>query len=317
MSGLYGRLGFTLNWQGNSDNEVGYHIERNGSEIAQLSVESLQEAKQSVLDTNTISFRDEELPNGSIFCHRVRASNEAGFSDYSNEACGTIVWPTLAKIEPVEAAPGQCCVQVTAQSGHLRIDGGYDESARPFDLYFDGDGVGSIGCYVTLCDGTFTVPSDASPGDHQVCTQGGSCLTLRVVRAVDMPTPTPFLIEITFDKLFSNPDQYAGKDIVLTGFYFDGWETTVLSERLEYTGFAEGHLWPRGRMVWIEDNLIPGEVYDQLYQQELIGPLERYGKLRINGRFEHGGRYGHVGGFTAQIVPSEVELLPWSPPQIP
>ena len=119
---------------------------------------------------------------------------------------------------------------------------------------------------------------------------------------------------VTFDELFSDPDQYNGNDTILTGFYFHGWETIVLSERMEYTGFAEGHLWPRGRMVWIENNLIPTEVYDQLYQQEMTGPLERYGKLRIRGRFEHGGRYGHLGGFTAQIVPSEVELLPWSPP---
>ncbi len=120
----------------------------------------------------------------------MRASTEAGFSDYSNQACGIVVWPTLVNIVPVEAAPGQCCIQVTSQSGYLRVDGLYDESARPFDLYFDGAGVGSIGCYVTRCDGTFTVPSDASLGDHQVCTQGGSCLTIRVVRAMATPTPS-------------------------------------------------------------------------------------------------------------------------------
>ena len=119
---------------------------------------------------------------------------------------------------------------------------------------------------------------------------------------------------VTFDELFSRPDEYNGSEVVLTGFYFDGWGTIVLSEKLEYTGSAEGHLWPRGRMVWIEDNLNPREIYDRLYRQELIGPLERYGKLRITGRFEYGGRYGHGGGFTAQIVPSEVELLSWSPP---
>ena len=101
------------------------------------------------------------------------------------------MWPTLTNIEPGEAAPGQCCVQVTSQSGYLRIGGLYDESSRPFDLYFDGDAVGSIGCYVTFCDGAFTVPSGASPGDHQVCTEGGSCLTLRVVQAAATPTPSP------------------------------------------------------------------------------------------------------------------------------
>ena len=97
------------------------------------------------------------------------------------------MWPTLVNIEPVEAAPGQCCVQVTSRSGILVVDQGsgraplYDESARPFDLYFDGDCVGSIECFGTFCEGTFTVPSDASPGHHQVCTQVVSCLTLRVV----------------------------------------------------------------------------------------------------------------------------------------
>ena len=104
------------------------------------------------------------------------------------------------------------------------------------------------------------------------------------------PTPTPTMEppgevqDVAFEELFSDPGQYSGTDILLEGFYFDGWETTVLSERLEPTGFAEAHLWPRGRMVWIANNLIPTEVYDQLYQQEMIGPLERYGKLRIRGR---------------------------------
>ena len=120
--------------------------------------------------------------------------------------------------------------------------------------------------------------------------------------------------DVTFNELFSNPDRCNSRNIVLTGFYFDGSETTVLSETLELTGRAEGHLWPRGQMVWIADNLIPGEDYDQLHQQDMLGPTERYGKLRIEGRFEHGDRYGHAGGFSAQIGPSDVELLPWPPP---
>ena len=99
----------------------------------------------------------------------------------------------------------------------------------------------------------------------------------------------------------------------MEGFYFHGWETIVLSERLEETGFAEGHLWPKGNMVWIENNLNPKDIYDRLYEQEMIGPVERYGKVRVEGRFDYGERYGHAGGFDAQIVPSKVELLPWSP----
>ena len=51
---------------------------------------------------------------------------------------------------------------------------------------------------------------------------------------------------IAFEELFSAPGRYSGTDILLEGFYFQGWETIVLSERLEPSGRAEGHLWPQG-----------------------------------------------------------------------
>ena len=126
-----------------------------------------------------------------------------------------------------------------------------------------------------------------------------------------IPTYSP--TQSTLDELLSNPDQYNDKYIVLEGFYFHGWEVNVLSERLEYSGYAERHLVPRGQMAWIGGS-IPKEVYDRLSQQEMMGPTERYGKVRIKGTFQYGAGYGHTGGFSAQIVPSEVELLPWSPP---
>ena len=66
LSGIYGGVGFTLKWLDNSDNEAGFRIEQNGSEIARL-------------PTDTMSFRDEALPVGSSYCYRVRASNEASF----------------------------------------------------------------------------------------------------------------------------------------------------------------------------------------------------------------------------------------------
>jgi hypothetical protein len=118
--------------------------------------------------------------------------------------------------------------------------------------------------------------------------------------------------EVTFEQLLVNPEQYHGRQITQEGFYFQGFEVVVLSERLELSGYAEGHLIPKGRMLWIEGG-IPLEIYDRLYEQDMMGPEERYGKLRVTGRFEYGGQYGHLGGYDAQITPSEVELLPWSP----
>ena len=118
---------------------------------------------------------------------------------------------------------------------------------------------------------------------------------------------------VNFDQLSTNPEQYNGHDITIEGFIFHGFETIVLSEYLEYSGYARGHLVPKGKMFWIEGG-ISKEVYDRLYQQEMMGPTERYGKIRIKGIFEYGGEYGHLGTYSSQIVPSEVELLSWSPP---
>ena len=117
---------------------------------------------------------------------------------------------------------------------------------------------------------------------------------------------------VTLAQLFADPEHYNGNHVTLEGFYFHGFEVIVLSEKLEYSGYAEGHLVPRGRMVWIEGG-IPKEVYDQLYQQKMMGPEERYGKVKIKGKFEYDGNYGHGGAYNSQLIPSEVELLPWSP----
>jgi hypothetical protein len=119
--------------------------------------------------------------------------------------------------------------------------------------------------------------------------------------------------EVTFEQLFANPGQYHGRQITLEGFYFQGFEVIVLSERLEYSGYAEGHLVPGGRMLWVEGG-IPLEIYNQLYQQQMMGPSERYGKVNVSGEFRSGGQYGHLGAYDYQITPSEVELLNWSPP---
>jgi len=122
------------------------------------------------------------------------------------------------------------------------------------------------------------------------------------------------LQEFNFEQWFSNPTQYNGTEITIEGYYFNGFEINILSEKLVYSGNALGHLTPTGRMIWIEGN-IPKEIYDSLYRQEMMGPTERYGQIRIKGKFECGGKYGHLGQYDYQIIPSEVWLLAWTPPQ--
>ena len=77
----------------------------------------------------------------------------------------------------------------------------------------------------------------------------------------------------------------------------------MLSERLEYSGLTEGHLVPKGKMIWVSGG-IPKETYDKLDQQQMMGPSERYGKLSVTGKFEYGGQYGHLGGYNYQIEPT-------------
>ncbi len=121
--------------------------------------------------------------------------------------------------------------------------------------------------------------------------------------------------QVTFDDIFSDPEKYNGKNIVLEGFFFQGFESILLCEELKYSGYAEGHLIPAGKSLWVEGG-IPKDIYDLLYRQEMMGPLEVYGKLRIKGRFAFGGEYGHVGDYSSQITPSQVEILPWTPPLV-
>jgi hypothetical protein len=119
--------------------------------------------------------------------------------------------------------------------------------------------------------------------------------------------------QVTFDQLFADPNEYNGKEITIEGFYFHGFETIVLSEKLELSSFAPGHLVPKGVMIWV-DGGIPRDVEDKLNKQEKMGPVELYGKVRMTGRFEYGAKFGHLGSFDQQITPEETSVLPWSPP---
>ena len=119
---------------------------------------------------------------------------------------------------------------------------------------------------------------------------------------------------ISFEKLLSNPNQYNGKEITIEGFVFLGFETMVLTEKLKHSGYAEGHLIPGERMLWIEGG-IPTDIHDKLHEQHMMGPLERYGRALVKGIFQYGGQYGHLGAYRYQISPSEIQLLSCSPPQ--
>ena len=108
--------------------------------------------------------------------------------------------------------------------------------------------------------------------------------------------------EVKFENLANNPQKYNGHKIIIEGFFFQGWEVIILCERLETSGRAEDHLVPGGLMIWVEGG-VPRDVYDLLHKQDMLGPEERFGKVRIHGEFNYGGTYGHLGGFSFRLFP--------------
>jgi hypothetical protein len=68
-------------------------------------------------------------------------------------------------------------------------------------------------------------------------------------------------------------------------------------------------------VLWLEGG-IPIDLHDELYEQHMVSPDERYGKIVAEGKFYYGSDYGHVGAYEYQITPSQMQLLPWTPPFI-
>ena len=96
--------------------------------------------------------------------------------------------PSLSKIEPGEAAPGEK-IQIEGVGGYLELRGlansvtGSIETPTIFALFFDDEPIGAIGCAGRSCRGTLTVPGEAAPGRHEISVDGGSSLSLTVVDA--------------------------------------------------------------------------------------------------------------------------------------
>lgn len=108
---------------------------------------------------------------------------------------------------------------------------------------------------------------------------------------------------VDFSHLTSQPDQYHDQTIIMDAFYFSGFEISTLAESLEASGPSNGRLVPAGALIWVAGG-ISQALYEKLYTQTDTpsGYLERFGKMRIAGKFESGGKYGHLNSYNYQIT---------------
>jgi hypothetical protein len=124
------------------------------------------------------------------------------------------------------------------------------------------------------------------------------------------PSPVPF------SKLINEPERYNGRTISVEGIYVNGWGWTILTEYAAYIGTGNNReLKPVGDSIWME-NPVPQEIQAQLYKiTNPAGEIAYYGKLKISGKFETGGRYGPSNQFKYRITTKKVELLDWTLPE--
>ncbi len=102
---------------------------------------------------------------------------------------------------------------------------------------------------------------------------------------------------VDFSKLTGNPSAYNGKTVTFEAYVFTGFEIQALSASLvRRPGTIQ---WIPGQpLIWMTGNF-PQSVYDQLYTQSDTpsGYTEHYGRVRVTGKFEYGGRYGHLDAY--------------------
>lgn len=120
---------------------------------------------------------------------------------------------------------------------------------------------------------------------------------------------------ITFAQLISQANKYNGKTVTFEAFYFSGFEISALSESVGPSNSGVWRIVPKGTLIWVESG-IAQEIYNKLYGQTDTpsGYTERIGKLRIAGKFETGGKYGHLDAFEHKIAITHAEILEWTPP---
>jgi len=139
--------------------------------------------------------------------------------------------------------------------------------------------------------------------------------------ATTLPTTTiPASISPTiiagdfFTQIAAEPEKYNGQAVSFTGFYFSGFEITVVCESLEPQEGWQGNYTPGGIEIWATGSF-PESVVSKLYVQpnNPTGYPAYYGKVEITGVFEYGGKYGHMDAYHYLLNITEVKLVDWKP----
>jgi hypothetical protein len=120
---------------------------------------------------------------------------------------------------------------------------------------------------------------------------------------------------LTFPQLIADADKYNGQTVTFEAFDFSGFEISALAASLGPSSSNPSRIVPEGDLIWIKGG-ITEDLFNRLYTQSDTpsGYPEHFGKVKVTGKFETGGQYGHMNAYRYQITITSAELLEWSPP---
>jgi hypothetical protein len=121
---------------------------------------------------------------------------------------------------------------------------------------------------------------------------------------------------VNLNELVSAPEQFNGKTVTVDGIYINGWEFTILTEGITFTVSGDSkELKAVGDSIWFA-GFLSQDIRDRLYSYTSPGAgPQRYGKIRVTGLFESGGKYGNMNSYKYRITVEKAELLDWTPPE--
>jgi acetyl esterase/lipase len=156
----------------------------------------------------------------------------------------TSVPVTLTELNPAQAMPGDR-VHVIGKGGFaFTPPSGYNESARNFQMYFDGKPAGTLSCMLNHCEGDVSIPVDAAPGAHAISVEGDVRITITIQARTRLniePKAGARYLNVTY----CNPDGIAQKMDVL-------YPKTLADQPMPVIVYVHGGGWTSGDKSSVE-----------------------------------------------------------------
>lgn len=113
-------------------------------------------------------------------------------------------------------------------------------------------------------------------------------------RKVQKSKPASGIVSVS--ELVTNPSSYNGRWIRTTGIWVSGFEASSLSDS---TFEKNGVTYLKEPTIWISEDVVKDK--RDCFSEELVPPVT-FCTVDVEGIFEYGDRYGHLGQYEFQVI---------------